>query len=140
MPYGFPYDELPDELLCPSCGSARPPSERFCEACGMPLVQPAGSERERELEREPEGHLSERQRKIRKINPQFTEGELVKVASAKGAAQAEFLAGLLLEEGIPSMIEPAAGGPYAPIMGMRAVLVPESAADAARDALAYHAP
>jgi hypothetical protein len=135
MEYELPYDELPNELLCPSCGRACPPSERFCESCAMPLVQPECSElpvRER--------RVSERRRKVRKIDPQYTDGELVKVASARGAAQAEFIAGLLLEEGIPSIIDPAAGGPYAPIMGVRTVLVPESAAQAAREALAWTAP
>ena len=135
MEYELPYDELPDELLCPSCGRARPPSERFCESCGMPLVQPEGSERQAG-----ERRVSERQRKVRKIDPRYTDGELVKVATASGAAQAEFIAGLLLEEGIPSMIEPAAGGPYAPIMGLRTVLVPASGAQAAREALAWTAP
>jgi hypothetical protein len=101
----------------------------------MPLVQPECSERQ---VREP--RVSERQRKARKIEPRYTGGELVKVASASGAAQAEFIAGLLLEEGIPSMIEPAAGGPYAPLMGVRTVLVPASAAQAAREALAWTAP
>ncbi len=127
MPYELPYDELPDELECPSCGRVRPASERFCESCRMPLVRPRFSEQ----------HVSERQRKVRKIEPQYTAGELVKVASASGAAQAEFIAGLLLEEGIPSIIEPAAGGPYAPIMGVRSVLVPESAVQRAREALSY---
>lgn len=125
MPYELPYDELPDELECPSCGRAHPASERFCESCRMPLVRPD------------EQHVSERRRKARKIDPQYTAGELVKVASASGAAQAEFIAGLLLEEGIPSIIEPATGGPYAPIMGVRSVLVPESAEQRAREALSY---
>jgi hypothetical protein len=131
MPYELRYDELPDELECPSCGRARPPSERFCESCGVPLVRPDG------VEQVP---VSERQSKVRKIDPQYTGGELVKVVSASGAAQAEFIAGLLLEEGIPSIIEPAAGGPYAPIMGVRTVLVPQSAEQAAREALAWRAP
>jgi len=132
MDYELPYDELPDELLCPSCARAHPPSERFCESCGMPLVQPECSER-------PGGErrVNERRRRAGKIDPQYTGGGLVKVASASGAAQAEFIAGLLLEEGIPSIIEPAVGGPYAPLMGVRTVLVPESAAQAAREALAW---
>jgi hypothetical protein len=123
MPYELPYDEVPDELECPSCGRIRPASERFCESCRMPLVRPD------------EQHLSERQRRARKIDPQYTDGELVQVASAKNLAQAEFLAGLLLEEGIPSVIPPTATSPYSPTMGPRAVLVPESGAEAAREAL-----
>lgn len=96
----------------------------------MPLVRHRASEQP----------VSERQRKLRKIDAQYTDGELVKVASASGEAQAEFIAGLLLEEGIPSIIEPAAGGPYAPLMGLRAILVAASAADAARDVLSWGAP
>lgn len=134
MPYELPYDELPDELECPSCGRARPSSERFCESCGMPLVQPEGSESGDSGER-----VSDRKSKLRKIEPHYTQGELVKVAVAKGAAEAELIAGMLLEEGIPSIIEPSAGGPYAPIMGVRAVLVPQSAEQAARDVLSWSA-
>ncbi len=138
MPYELPYDELPDELLCPSCARAHPASERFCGSCGMPLVQPECSENEGGgVGAEP---VSERRRRARKIAPHYTDGKLVKVASARGAAQAEFIAGLLLEEGIPSIIDPAAGGPYAPLMGVRTVLVPESAEQAAREALAWTAP
>ena len=93
----------------------------------MPLVMPERGEQ----------YVSERRRRARKIDPRYTEGRPVKVASAEDLAQAEFIAGLLLEEGIPSMIHPPGVGPYAPIMGMRTVLVPESAAEAAREALAW---
>ncbi len=51
-------------------------------------------------------------------------------------AQAEFLAGLLLEEGIPSMLRSSIAG-YAPLTGGRDVLVPESGAQAAREALSW---
>jgi len=118
------------ELLCPGCGREHPPSERFCAACGMPLVYP-----ERVEER-----VDESRRRARKIDPQYTEGKLVAVARAANLAQAEFLAGLLLEEGIPSMLRPDGGivAPYAPALGSRAVLVHESALQAAREALSWH--
>jgi len=95
----------------------------------MPLVYVPGAERE----------ASERQRRARKIKPQYTEGELVKVARAQNLAQAEFIAGLLLEEGIPSMLRGSIAG-YAPVIGTRDVLVPESGAEAAREALSFEQP
>ena len=115
-----------DALICPSCARAHLPSERFCEACGMPLVH---------LEnREPQA--SERQRRARKIKPQYAEGALVTVATVQNLAQGEFVAGLLLEEGIPSILRGAIAG-HGPLAGTRDVLVPESGAEAAREALAW---
>jgi hypothetical protein len=118
-----------DALICPSCARAHLPSERFCEACGMPLVQAGG--------REPSA--SARQQRARKIKPQYAEGELVKVARAANQPEAEFIQGLLLEEGIPSMLRRSAGFDVAESLaaGPRDVLVPESGADAAREALAW---
>jgi hypothetical protein len=116
-------------LICPTCARAHAASERFCEACGMPLVNPGGGE----------PAASERQRRARKIKPQYADGELVKVARAENLAQAEFIAGMLLEEGIPSVLRGSGGivAPYAPMLGTRDVLVPESGAEAAREALAW---
>jgi Putative prokaryotic signal transducing protein len=114
-------------LVCPGCAREYPPSERFCEACGMPLVHGAAGA---------EQSVSERQRKARKIKPQYAEGQLVKVARAENQIEAEFIAGLLLEEGIPSMLRGSISG-YAPVVGTRDVLVPESGAQAAREALAW---
>jgi hypothetical protein len=121
-----------DLLVCPSCAREHAASERFCEACGMPLVH-AG---------EPRHRASERQRRLRKIKPQYTEGELVKVARAANRPEAEFIANLLLEEGIPSMVRNSFGaavGAYAS-SGARDVLVPASGAEAAKEALAYERP
>ncbi len=118
-----------EEIVCPSCGRAHPPSERFCEACGMPLVHPAGSEHA----------ASERQRTARKIKPQYAEGELVKVAHAESQPEAEFIAGLLLEEGIPCLLRNSIGG-YSPMIGPREIMVPASGAEAAREALKWEWP
>ncbi len=118
-----------DSIVCPTCGLVRPPSERFCEACGMPLVHPDGEEQA----------TSERQRTARKIKPQYADGELVQVASAVNQPEAEFIAGLLLEEGIPCLLRNALAG-YSPVIGPRDVLVPESGAQAAREALAWQRP
>jgi len=86
---------------------------------------------------------TERQRRARKIKPQYTEGRLVKVARAANRSEAEFLANLLLEEGVPSMLRSSFGAPigaYAPEVGAYDVLVPASGAEAAREALAYQRP
>jgi hypothetical protein len=115
-----------EELICPGCARMHPASERFCASCGMPLVHPAGGESE----------ASERQRKARKIKPQYTEGPLVRVARVENQPEAEFIAGMLLEEGIPCLLRNSIGG-YSAIIGPREVLVPESGAQAAREALAY---
>jgi hypothetical protein len=117
-------------LHCPGCARKYPSSERFCKACGMPLVQMTGAA---------EAVLSERQERARKIKPQYAEGRLVKVGRAENQVEAEFIAAMLLEEGIPSVLRRAGGinVPYAPIVGPRDVLVPESGAEAAREALAW---
>jgi hypothetical protein len=117
------------ELRCPRCGRALPASERFCDECGMPLVQSPGGE----------WHASERERRLRKIKPQYSRGELVRVAVAEDLSQAEFIAGLLLEEGIPSVLRSSIAG-YAPVIGTREVMVPESGAQAAREALTFGRP
>jgi hypothetical protein len=116
-----------DGLVCPSCSAPHAASERFCERCGMPLVHAGGGEAE----------VSETRRRARKIKPQYAEGGLVKVARASSEAEAEFISGLLLEEGIPSIVRRSAGFDVAEFLaaGPRDVLVPQSGAQAAREAL-----
>jgi Putative prokaryotic signal transducing protein len=121
---------LSEELLvCPDCARTHPSSERFCEACGMLLVH-------REIA---PGQTTERRRQARKIKPEYADGPLVKVAQVGSQPEAEFIAALLLEEGIPSLLSGQIAG-YAPVVGARAVLVPESGAQAAREALAWQRP
>jgi hypothetical protein len=115
-----------DVFVCPRCGRARPAAERFCEECGMPLVHRNAIEHD----------ASERQRTARKIKPQYTEGPLVQVAYADNQPAAEFIAGLLLEEGIPCLLRNSIGG-YSPMIGPHEIMVPESGAEAAREALAF---
>jgi Putative prokaryotic signal transducing protein len=117
-----------DALVCPTCGRAHAPSERFCERCSMPLVQAH------------EGSApSERQRRARKIKPQYSEGALVKVARAQNQPEAEFIESMLLEQGIPSLLRRSGGADVPDFLaaGPRDVLVPESALEAAREALAW---
>jgi hypothetical protein len=122
----------PDALVCPACGRSHAPSERFCASCGLPLVDP----------HEREAPTSERQRRARKVKPQYTEGAPVRVARAESQAEAEFIAGLLLEEGIPSIVIRSPGFDVAEFLaaGPRDVLVPESGAEAAREALRWEHP
>ena len=85
-------------LICPSCGDRYPASERFCASCRVPLVFAA--------EDSGDVPVSERHQRARKVKPQLAEGDLVKVAGARHQAEAEFIQGLLLEEGVPSIPVP----------------------------------
>lgn len=98
----------------------------------MPLVYADAPVRDRAL-------VARRSRDARKIKPQYTEGRLVRVARGQNQTEAEFIAGLLLEEGIPSTLSNSIAG-YAPLIGQWDVLVPESGAEAAREALAGSGP
>jgi hypothetical protein len=95
----------------------------------MPLVAAGGGTLD-----EP---LSEAHGRARKINPQWTEGELVRVAGGRNQAEAEFIQGLLLEEGVPSVLRRTAGFDVPDFLaaGPRDVLVPAAGAGAAKEIL-----
>jgi hypothetical protein len=118
-----------EPLACPRCASTHPLSERFCPRCGMPLVY-AGT-------MGVDVEVSERQRLLRKVKPQYAEGELVRAAWARNQAEAEFLQGLLLEEGVPSLVRRARGFDVPDFLaaGPRDVLVPASGLATAREVL-----
>jgi hypothetical protein len=118
-----------EPLVCPSCASTHPLEERFCPRCGMPLTY-AG----RATEEDPVSAAHERARKIKR---QFSEGPLVKVAGARNQAEAELIQGLLLEEGVPSMLQRARGFDVPDMLaaGPRDVLVPQSGVATAREVL-----
>jgi hypothetical protein len=118
-----------EPLVCPSCATTHPLNERFCPACGMPLVYSGRSGVD-----EP---VTEAHARARKIKPQFTEGELVRVVSAHHQAEAEMVQGILLEEGIPSMTRRSAGVDVPDMLaaGRRDILVPASGAQVAREVL-----
>ena len=118
-----------DPLVCPDCSRRYGVEERFCHDCGMPLVQTGGGEVE-----EPR---DERHARARKIRPEYTRGELVRVAGGRNQPEAELIQGLLLEEGVPSMLRRTAGFDVPDFLaaGPRDVLVPESGVAAAREAL-----
>ena len=95
----------------------------------MPLVYAGAAEVE-----EPRDAAHERARKIR---PEFTRGELVRVAGGRNQAEAELIQGLLLEEGVPSLLRRTAGFDVPDFLaaGPRDVMVPESGAERARETL-----
>ena len=72
-----------------------------------------------------------------RIDPQYTRGELVRVAGGRNQAEAELIQNLLRAEGIPSLVRRSAGFDVPDYLagGPRDVLVPESAARAAHDML-----
>ena len=102
-------------LRCPRCGTEHPLDERFCGRCAFPLVY-AGYE---------------------KIDPEYTRGELIRVAGGRNQAEAELIQNLLLAEGIPSIVRRTAGFDVPDYLagGPRDVLVAESAVRAARQML-----
>ena len=115
-------------LVCPGCGSRFGDQERFCPECRLPLVlEPAPGD----------PPMSERHQRARKVKPQLSEGELVKVAWARNQTEAEFIQGLLLEEGVPSLLRRSPGFDVPDFLaaGPRDVMVPISGADAAREIL-----
>jgi hypothetical protein len=81
--------------------------------------------------------VSERHERARKIKPQLAEGELVKVVGAGNQVEGEFIQGLLLEEGVPSILRRSAGFDVPDFLaaGPRDVLVPQSGVPAAREIL-----
>jgi hypothetical protein len=115
-------------LSCPRCAQTFPLSERFCTNCGMPLVY-SGTGGEQPI--------TETHQRARKVKPQYTRGEPVKVGFARNQAEAEMVQGMLLEEGIPSMLKRTRGFDVPDFMagGPRDILVPQTGAEAARQVL-----
>jgi hypothetical protein len=118
-----------EPLICPSCASPHPLEDRFCRDCGMPLVYHGA--------REGDQPVTALQERARKIKPQLAEGDLVKVAGGRNQAEAEFIQGLLLEEGVPSVLRRSRGFDVPDLLaaGPRDVLVARSGLETARDVL-----
>jgi hypothetical protein len=118
-----------EPLACPKCATRYPLEERFCKQCGMPLTY--AGEVDAELE------TTEKHARARKIRPQYTRGDLRRVATGRQQPEAEFIQMLLLEEGVPSTLRRSAGFDVPDMLaaGPRDVLVPESGLEVARDVL-----
>lgn len=119
-------DERP--LLCPRCATNHPLSLSACPDCGMPLTYGGTA---------PPDEATERRERARKVLPQYTDGPPVTVATGRNQAEADLIAGLLIEEGIPSLVRRSAGADVPEMLaaGARDVLVPASGAQAARQTL-----
>jgi hypothetical protein len=118
-----------EPLVCPSCATPHPLEERFCRDCGMPLVY-AGT-------RGVDEPVTSAQERARKIKPQLSEGDLTQVATGRNQSEAELIQGMLLEEGVPSMLRRSAGFDVPDMLaaGPRDVMVPRSGLEVARDVL-----
>ncbi len=118
-----------DALVCPSCGEAHPLDERFCRDCALPLVY--ASSDGAELARDAAARYA------RKIKPQYAEGALVRVVGATNQTEAEFIQGMLLEEGVPSTLRRMRGFDVPDMLaaGPRDVMVPISGHAVAREVL-----
>jgi uncharacterized protein YbaR (Trm112 family) len=118
-----------EPLVCPSCAATYRVEERFCPTCRMPLVYSAKVASS--------APITERHARARKVKPQLAEGELVRVVGARNQAEAEFIQGLLLEEGVPSLLRRTAGFDVPDFLaaGPRDVLVPQSGAQTALEVL-----
>ena len=118
-----------EPLACPTCARKYPLSERFCSECEMPLVYVGRGEQE---------PITEAHERARKVKPQYTGGDPVKVAFAPNLAEAQLIQGMLLEEGIPSFERRTRGFDVPDFLaaGPRDILVPAAGAEAARELLA----
>jgi hypothetical protein len=115
-------------LVCPACGRTHADEARFCVECGLPLVAEGGPA---------EAEVTELQARMRKIKPQYSEGDLVRVAVGRQQPEAELIQNLLLEEGVPSALKRTRGFDVPEMLaaGPRDVLVPQSGVDVAREVL-----
>jgi pimeloyl-ACP methyl ester carboxylesterase len=94
----------------------------------MPLVY-AGTREE-----EP---ITEAHERARKVRPQYARGDLIRVTGARNLADGEMIQGILLEQGIPSLLRRARGFDVPDFLaaGPRDVLVPASGYERARELL-----
>jgi hypothetical protein len=81
--------------------------------------------------------ITDARERARKIKPQYTEGDLVRVAGGRNQAEAELIQGMLLEEGIPSILRRTRGFDVPDFLaaGPRDVMVPRSGLEPARQLL-----
>jgi hypothetical protein len=77
-----------------------------------------------------------------RVRPQFAKGQLTRVGTARNQAEAEMMEGLLLEQGIPSLVRRTGGFDVPDFLaaGPRDILVPASGAALARELLGTEEP
>ena len=116
-------------LVCPACERRHDSQKRFCDSCGTPLTYLGADV--------VQGAVSATHERARKVDPRFTEGELVRVAGGRHQAEAEMIQGMLLEEGVPSVLRRSPGFDVPDFLaaGPRDVMVPEGGHEAAREVL-----
>ena len=115
-------------LACPTCARKYGLGERFCPECEMPLVYVGRGEEE---------PITEAHERARKVKPEYTGGDPVKVGFARNLAEAQMIQGILLEEGIPSILRRTRGFDVPDFLaaGPRDVLVPQAGAELAHELL-----
>jgi hypothetical protein len=120
-------------LACPTCARRFGLDERFCPDDGMPLVYVGRGE---------EAPITEAHERARKIKPQYTSGDLVKIAWARNLSEAELMQGILLDQGIPSVQRRSRGFDVPDFLaaGPRDILVPLAAEADARELVAGDEP
>ena len=122
-------DHPVEPLACPTCARRFDLDERFCPDCEMPLVYVGRGEQQ---------PITAAHERARKVRPEYTGGEPVKVGFARNLAEAQMIQGILLEEGIPSFERRTRGFDVPDFLagGPRDILVPGAAAEVARELLA----
>lgn len=72
-----------------------------------------------------------------RVKADYARGDLVRVLGVRNQIEGEFIQGLLLEEGVPSMLRRSMGFDVPDFLasGPRDIMVPASGVDAARDVL-----
>jgi pimeloyl-ACP methyl ester carboxylesterase len=81
--------------------------------------------------------ITEAHERARKVRPQYARGDLIRVTGARNLADGEMIQGILLEQGIPSLLRRARGFDVPDFLaaGPRDVLVPASGYGRARELL-----
>jgi hypothetical protein len=94
----------------------------------MPLVYAGTGEEE---------PITDAHERARKIRPQYARGEPVRVTGGRNLADSELIQGILLDQGIPSVLRRTRGFDVPDFLaaGPRDVLVPESGYERAREVL-----
>jgi hypothetical protein len=120
---------VPARLVCPACGERYGDGARFCESCRLPVVVDRGDA--------PLEPVSERHRRARKVKPQLAEGPLTYLTQVRNQTEGEFVQGMLLEHGVPSLLRRSAGFDVPDFLaaGPRDVLVPRAGWQTAREVL-----